>query len=167
MKTIQIFTVLCAALLLALGALTAPTSATEIPAGPVSGAWTAVNNPYNINGEIYVQAGSPLTIEPGVQVFFQGHYKFIVETDATLLAVGTAELPISFDVLPPNTTWHGIRFLSASNESRLDYCIMKHGYRQAGSHEVTFDGSNLASGIYLYTMTAGQNTTTGKMVLMK
>jgi hypothetical protein len=41
------------------------------------------------------------------------------------------------------------------------------GYRVAGTHEVTFDGSNLASGVYLYTLTTGGNTLTGKMVLMK
>jgi hypothetical protein len=39
--------------------------------------------------------------------------------------------------------------------------------QQAGTHEVTFDGSKLASGIYLYTLRAGQNSMTGKMVLMK
>jgi uncharacterized delta-60 repeat protein len=41
------------------------------------------------------------------------------------------------------------------------------GYRVAGIYEVTFDGSNLASGVYLYTLTTGGNTLTGKMVLMK
>lgn len=41
------------------------------------------------------------------------------------------------------------------------------GYRQAGSHDVTFDGSGLASGIYIYRLTAGGFTATGKMVLMK
>ncbi|MBU1880923.1 T9SS type A sorting domain-containing protein, partial [bacterium] len=41
------------------------------------------------------------------------------------------------------------------------------GWRDAGSHAVTFDGSNLASGIYLYRMVAGHLSTTGKLVLMK
>lgn len=44
---------------------------------------------------------------------------------------------------------------------------MVDGYRQAGSHEVTFDGSNLASGIYLYRLQAGDFTASGKMVLLK
>jgi hypothetical protein len=42
-----------------------------------------------------------------------------------------------------------------------------NGLRQAGNHQVTFDGSNLASGVYLYTLTAGSHTATGKMMLMK
>jgi hypothetical protein len=41
------------------------------------------------------------------------------------------------------------------------------GWREAGTHEVTFNGSNLASGIYLNTLTTGQNSITGKMVLLK
>jgi hypothetical protein len=41
------------------------------------------------------------------------------------------------------------------------------GMRQASTHEVTFDGSSLASGIYIYNLTAGNYTASGKMVLMK
>jgi flagellar hook assembly protein FlgD len=41
------------------------------------------------------------------------------------------------------------------------------GWQEAGTHEATFDGSNLASGVYLYTLTAGTNHASGKMVLLK
>ena len=41
------------------------------------------------------------------------------------------------------------------------------GWREAGSHEVTFDGSGLPSGVYIYRLRAGQYTASGKMVLMK
>jgi len=41
------------------------------------------------------------------------------------------------------------------------------GWREAGVHEVTFDGSGLPSGIYLYRLSAGEFTSGGKMVLMK
>jgi hypothetical protein len=41
------------------------------------------------------------------------------------------------------------------------------GYRDAGTHEVTFDGSNLPSGIYIYSLTAGSSVASGKMVLIK
>jgi hypothetical protein len=41
------------------------------------------------------------------------------------------------------------------------------GWRDAGAHEVMFDGSGLASGMYLYRLKAGEFETTGKMVLMK
>ncbi len=41
------------------------------------------------------------------------------------------------------------------------------GWRTAGVHEVTFDASNLASGVYLYRLDAGDFNATGKMVLMR
>jgi hypothetical protein len=39
--------------------------------------------------------------------------------------------------------------------------------QEPGNHRVTFDSSNLASGVYLYRLTADQNTVAGKMVLLK
>jgi len=42
-----------------------------------------------------------------------------------------------------------------------------NGHREVGVHEVTFNGSGLSSGIYIYRLTADNQTVTGKMVLMK
>ncbi len=39
--------------------------------------------------------------------------------------------------------------------------------KEAGSYNVTFNSSNLASGMYLYTLKAGSFTSTKKMILMK
>jgi hypothetical protein len=45
--------------------------------------------------------------------------------------------------------------------------IAADGYRTAGVHKVAFNGSGLASGIYLYQLKAGDFTATGKMMLLK
>ncbi len=37
----------------------------------------------------------------------------------------------------------------------------------AGTHRITFDGSDLPSGVYLYRITAGQEAASGKMMLLK
>ncbi len=37
----------------------------------------------------------------------------------------------------------------------------------AGYHAVAFDGSNMASGVYYYKLTAGEEIATGKMILLK
>jgi len=42
-----------------------------------------------------------------------------------------------------------------------------NGWREEGTHEVTFDGSGLPSGIYIYRLTAGGSSTSDKMVLLK
>jgi hypothetical protein len=41
------------------------------------------------------------------------------------------------------------------------------GNKEAGTHQVTFDGSRLASGVYLYKLEAGGQTATGRMELIK
>jgi spore coat protein CotH len=40
-------------------------------------------------------------------------------------------------------------------------------YFSAGTHEITFDGSGLPSGVYIYRLTAGNYESAGKMVLLK
>jgi hypothetical protein len=40
-------------------------------------------------------------------------------------------------------------------------------FKQAGSHNVTFDAGNLPSGVYYYELTAAQNTSVKRMVLLK
>ena len=67
---------------------------TSIPAGNVSGTWTLAGSPYQINGEITIPNASTLTIEPGVLVEFQGHYKLNVQ--GRLLAVATVADTITF-----------------------------------------------------------------------
>ena len=45
--------------------------------------------------------------------------------------------------------------------------IIFDGIKTAGYHDITFDGSELASGIYIYRLEAGEFSAAGKMVLMK
>jgi hypothetical protein len=42
-----------------------------------------------------------------------------------------------------------------------------NGWQEAGNHQIAFDGSNLASGIYLARLEAGTNTATQKLMLLK
>ena len=48
-----------------------------------------------------------------------------------------------------------------------EVAILANGVLQAGDHLAHFDGTGLASGIYLYRLEAGRLTQTGKMVLQK
>ena len=61
----------------------------------------------------------------------------------------------------------GLVNLAVYDVSGRQVARLVNGWRDAGSHEVTFDGSNLASGIYVYRLTADNFTASGKMVLMK
>jgi cytochrome c peroxidase len=95
-------------------------------------------------------------------------------------SAGVVVTPIEFAVGPnypnpfnPTTT---IQFaLPKGSETRLAiYDIsgrlvttLLNGWQDAGTHAVRFDGSNLASGIYLYRLNAGEFVGSGKMILAK
>jgi len=109
--------------------LSATGNAIEVE-GDVWGVWTPDHNPYLVVGEVRVPRESTLTIEPGVFVDFQGHYKFIVDSLATLLAVGTETDSIYFTSDDTLTGWHGIRFIWADEGCQLSYCRIEYGKAQ-------------------------------------
>lgn len=100
--------------------------------------------------------------------------------DDTQAIAGEAQPPTAFELSPahPNpfnpTTRLSFALPEAAHAKLSAYDItgrlvatLVNGWREAGSHEVTFDGSGLASGIYVYRLTAGSFSACGKMVLMK
>jgi len=110
---------------------------TNISAGDVSGTWTKANALYLIDGEITIPTDSTLMIEPGVEVNFQGHYKFNVQ--GRLLAIGTKQDTIRFTAENKVNGWHGIRFNNTENTndtSKIVYCSMKYGKANTG---IVFD----------------------------
>ena len=121
---------------------------TDIPEGDVSGTWTLVNAPYHINGEIAVPDGETLTIEPGVDVAFTGHYKFDVH--GRLLAIGTEQDTITFTAENSDTGWHGIKLgdISSANDSTIfEHCIFQHGKANTGSGFVNRCGGAIYSNL--------------------
>lgn len=117
-------------IILALTGFTNAIAQTTIPGGNVSGTWEASGSPYLIEGEITIPSGDSLVIEPGVDVIFQGHYKFIV--NGWLEAIGTEQDSILFT--PANTSegWHGLRFIGAPDSSHLFYCTIQYGHAMGG-----------------------------------
>ena len=99
---------------------------THIPAGDVFGTWTSSGSPYLIDGEITIPTDSTLTIQPGVDVIFQGHYKFIVY--GFLRALGTETDSIFFTAADTTVGWHGIRFIDSPGSCFLEYCIVQFGH---------------------------------------
>jgi hypothetical protein len=61
----------------------------------------------------------------------------------------------------------GVVNLSVYDTAGRQVATLVNGFRQAGAHKVTFDGSGLASGLYLCRMEAGEYTAVQKMVLLK
>jgi len=109
------------------------------------GTWTPDNNPYNVVGEIHVPGESTLVIDPGVLVNFQGHYKFVVDSLATLQAIGTVSDSIYFTTPDTATGWHGVRLLYANENSQISYCHLAYGKAVGGSEKDRSGGA-----IYCY-----------------
>ncbi|NTW31659.1 MAG: T9SS type A sorting domain-containing protein [Bacteroidetes bacterium] len=108
--------------------LNATTIATDIPVGYVSGTWTLAGSPYNVQGSIQIPNDSTLTIQPGVNVIFQGAYKLNVQ--GRLLAIGTIADTITFTAINTTEGWRGIRFdnTPATNDSsKIVYCKLQYG----------------------------------------
>jgi parallel beta-helix repeat protein len=98
-----------------------PLNADTIPGGDVSGIWYADSSPYYIAGNITIPAGNTLTIEPAVEVEFQGSYSLTV--NGILDAIGTETDSIHF---APITTWAGLQFTNAPDSSHMDYCTVQY-----------------------------------------
>jgi len=69
---------------------------------------------------------------------------------------------ISFDILKSGNVK-----LTVTDILGKELHILKNEYFTSGRHEVVFDGSNMASGIYFYKIEAGEFSDSKKMVLIK
>ncbi|MEZ5198083.1 MAG: right-handed parallel beta-helix repeat-containing protein [Bacteroidales bacterium] len=102
---------------------------THIPPGYISGTWTNASSPYIIDGEIKIDTNDQLVIEPGVDVIFSGHFKFMIY--GRLIAEGTETDSIHFTAQDTTLGWHGLRFdytdFNGQDTSRLDYCKLDYG----------------------------------------
>ncbi|MCK5838288.1 MAG: T9SS type A sorting domain-containing protein [Bacteroidales bacterium] len=102
---------------------------TPIPGGDVSGTWENSASPYMIEGEINIPLEMTLVIEPGVEIIFQGHYKFNIY--GLLRAEGTVADSILFSTNDHETGWHGLRFIDTDvndqDTSKVSFCIIEYG----------------------------------------
>jgi hypothetical protein len=103
---------------------------TVIPGGYVSGTWTESGSAYLIQGDITIHADSTLTIEPGVEIIFQGHY--ILQVNGALAAIGTEMDSITFSVADTSIGWKGIRIAADADSSWLSYSVISYGRNTDG-----------------------------------
>ncbi len=103
-------------------------SQTDIYEGDVSGNWDLGGSPYIINGNITIPNGETLTIEPGVNIQYNGSFTLTVL--GRLLAVGTQTDSIIFTGNGSSYSDNaGIYFNNVSTEndsSRFAYCKLQN-----------------------------------------
>ena len=93
--------------------------------GNVSGTWTVANSPYIATNNLVLQPTDTLIIDPGVEVKFDGNYRF--DIFGTFLAVGTESDSITI-TRNGSTNWMSLNFADdADDNSQLKYCIIEYG----------------------------------------
>ena len=93
-----------------------------------SGVWSLANSPYLVTGDVYVNNGETLTIEPGVEVRFQPDTDLIVY--GVLKALGEAENRIRFtsaQAIKNPGDWNGIYLYGAEVGTTMAHCEIKYG----------------------------------------
>ena len=92
--------------------------------------------PYKVLDDIELRSG--VTIQPGAKFLFEPTRVLIVEVDASLIAIGTADQPIVFTgSVTSAPSWRGILFFSPNVLNKMSYC------------EVAYAGSDPINDIWL------------------
>ena len=87
--------------------------------------WSVSESPFIVTGDIGIAPGVTLTIEPGVEVRFDGFYELLVR--GVLNAIGTNAQPILF-TRNAAVNWNRIEvsFPDAASSASLEYVIIEH-----------------------------------------
>ncbi|RLD53359.1 MAG: hypothetical protein DRJ05_16610 [Bacteroidetes bacterium] len=90
--------------------------------------WFSENSPYIVTGDIVLFPDKVLTIEPGVEVKFDGYYT--LEIRGTIEAIGNETDSIKFvsNILNEKDAWNRIQILNSSQNANglFEFCQVKH-----------------------------------------
>jgi parallel beta-helix repeat protein len=98
--------------------------------------WTVLGGPYIVIGDVFVELGITLTIEPGVVVEFKNGTLLMV--NGTLNAQGNETNMITFtsnETHPQSGDWEGIDFNNAHSGSKISFSRIEYANKGINIHE--------------------------------
>jgi len=108
------------------------------------------------------------------QIDFDGTFEYSQEVEVEVFTPATFNLEQNYpNPFNPSTSIKysvpesGNIRLSVFNIVGEEVAVLVNGFSQAGSFEVTFDASNLSTGVYLYKLQSANSVQTKKMMLLK
>jgi hypothetical protein len=108
------------------------------------------------------------------QIDFDGRYQYSDEVEVDVVGPLTFNLEQNYpNPFNPSTTINysvpqaGNIVLSVYNTVGEEVAVLANGYSESGRFNVTFDASNLPSGVYLYKLQSANTVQTKKMMLLK
>ncbi|HEX8537200.1 MAG TPA: hypothetical protein VF664_07025, partial [Cystobacter sp.] len=95
--------------------------------------WRVADNPHLVRGQLTVDNGATLTLEPGVDVRFEQDAELRIR-DGKLQAPGTAQVPIQLSAYTASTpgSWRGVVLATDKGVSALSHVTLSHCGQASG-----------------------------------
>jgi parallel beta-helix repeat protein len=125
-----------------------PTYVSGIVYDGAGGPWTLVGSPYIVVGEITVPQGQILTIEPGVEVKFDGFYRISVEGNLSAIGTQNNRVNITSNITTPSWgDWQNI-WIYSTGRAEIHYCDINYaeiGIYITGSSNNNISNNNISN----------------------
>jgi len=107
--------------------------------GNAAGIWTSEFNPYTITGDLTINEGDTLIIEPGVEIRTENYSQILV--NGRIVANAENDEPIIFT---SDSSWKGIKFYNSEEDNLIKNCKIENAFHNAleiNNYTVTITGT--------------------------
>jgi parallel beta-helix repeat protein len=91
------------------------------------GPWTLIGSPYIVIGDVFIPPGQTLTIEPGVEVKFDGFFSIYIDGSLTAVGLAANRIFITSNMGTPSPgDWKGI-WVNPLGNAEIINCDISYG----------------------------------------